>query len=55
MLTMDDYIFHPTALPQAQALAQSTLFTSNSIVTHSKVKYLTGVDDTALLEPTGPH
>lgn len=52
---MDDYIFHLNVFPQAQALTQSTLFASNSVVTYSKTKYLTGADETALLEPTEPH
>lgn len=55
MLTMDDYIFHQNVFPQAQALTQNTLFTSNSVVTHSKMKYLTGADEAGSLEPTEMH
>lgn len=55
MLTMDDYIFHLNVFPQAQALIQSILFASSSVAMYTKMKYLTYVDETALLEPAEPH
>lgn len=54
-LTMNDYVFHLNVFPQAQALIQSILFASNSAAIYIKMKYLTCVDETALLEPAEPH
>lgn len=55
MLTMNDYIFHLNVFPEAQALMQSILFASGSVGTCIKMKYLTCVDETALLEPAETH
>lgn len=55
MLTMDDYIFHLNVFPQVQALIQSILFASSTVAMYIKMKYLTCVDETALLEPAEPH
>lgn len=52
---MNDYVFHLNVSPQAQALIQSILFASNSAAIYIKMKYLTCVDETALLEPAEPH
>lgn len=53
MLTMDDYIFHLNVFPQA--LIQSILFASSTVSMYTKMKYLTCIDETALLEPAEPH
>lgn len=52
---MDDYIFHLNVFPQAQALIQSILFVSSTVAMYINMKYLTCVDETALLEPAEPH
>lgn len=55
VLTMDDCIFYLNVLPQALALIQSILFANSSVGMYVKMKYLSCVDETALVEPAESH